>query len=495
MTTAGEASDAGLVLRVLEGDRVAFAQVYERYADRLFDFAVGMLRNREDAADAVADAFVTMAEKLGQLRDPDRLRPWLYSVVRRECLRRIEARTKVALGDDDRLGEIADAAPLPDEQVESAALRELVWAAAEGLNERDQALLDLHLRHGLEGQELAEAMGITAGNAYTSLNRLKSQLERSLGALLVARQGNPDCRELGVVLQGWDGRFSVLLRKRVARHVDQCLACDRQRVALAPLGVASALPFLSAPAELRERVLGDLRLVGHTTGGGPAGPTAPSAPLDVRRRRAVRALSVVAALLVVAALAVIALLDRPDTTPLARDAVVSPAPTPTPTPTATPVAQVTTGAVTLTPAPTSAPPPPVATSATPSPTASAPTSPTSPTSPPTTEPASPPTTAGPVAGTVVVTPALLDLGEQARAGTVTFTDPGELPVDWTASAAQPWVVVPPSGSLAAGESAPVTVVVDRRSAPAGTSDVVVTVAWDGGSTTFTVRVTQPPPVG
>ena len=54
-------------------------QVYDKYADRLHDFAYSMLRQREDAMDAVADAFVTTAERLDQLRDPDRLRPWLYA--------------------------------------------------------------------------------------------------------------------------------------------------------------------------------------------------------------------------------------------------------------------------------------------------------------------------------------------------------------------------------------------------------------------------------
>ena len=81
---SGEAGppDAQLVAGVLAGDREAFAAVYDRYGDRLYDFAHSMLRQREDAEDAVADSFVLVAERLGQLRDPDRLRPWLYAVVR-----------------------------------------------------------------------------------------------------------------------------------------------------------------------------------------------------------------------------------------------------------------------------------------------------------------------------------------------------------------------------------------------------------------------------
>ena len=180
-------SDALLVSGVLAGDRDAFAAVYDRYADRLHDFAYSMLRHREDAADAVADAFVTTAERLEQLRDPERLRPWLYAVVRRECLRRLKARSRTAYGGDERPARPARPVRRTRDRRRAGVLRALVWDAAGGLNERDRAMLDLHLRQGLDGAELGEAMGMSADNAYVGLSRLRDQVERSIGALLVAR--------------------------------------------------------------------------------------------------------------------------------------------------------------------------------------------------------------------------------------------------------------------------------------------------------------------
>ena len=69
------------------GDRRAFAHMYDRYADRLHDFCVGMLRDRDGAADCVQDVFCIAATPLPQLREPDKLRPWLYSIARNEALR------------------------------------------------------------------------------------------------------------------------------------------------------------------------------------------------------------------------------------------------------------------------------------------------------------------------------------------------------------------------------------------------------------------------
>src|SRR5690349_20637058 len=205
--------DAVLVAQVLDGDRDAFAAVYDRYADRLYDFAHSMLRNREDASDAVADAFVTFAEKLPQLREADRLRPWLYAIVRSECLRRIKSRGRFAFDGDERMSEMADSALAPDDAVAVSALQQLVWDAAAGLAERDRALLDLHLRQGLDGADLGEAMGVSASNAYVMMNRLRGQMERSLGALLVAKTGRENCGELDGTPGDWHGEVSPAVRQ------------------------------------------------------------------------------------------------------------------------------------------------------------------------------------------------------------------------------------------------------------------------------------------
>jgi len=258
-------TDADLVAGVLAGDQASFAAVYDRYADRLYDFAQSMLRERQDAADAVADAFVTAAEKLSQLRDPSLLRPWLYSVTRRECLRRLEQRKRVAYDAEDRLVVMPDENLGPAELAEAEALRRLVWDAAAGLNDRDRAVLDLHLRQGLDGAELAEALDVKPSHAYTMMNRLRGQLERSIGALTIARLGRDECEELDRVLADWDGRFSPLVRKRVSRHVDDCEVCERRRAVLAnPFAAAfAAIAPLAAPAGLRERVLDSVQLVAH----------------------------------------------------------------------------------------------------------------------------------------------------------------------------------------------------------------------------------------
>jgi len=259
-TMAGDAELAGAAAA---GDRAAFAGIYDRYADRLHDFCIGMVRDREAAADCVQEAFCTAAAQLATLRDPDKLRPWLYAIARNEALRCIRLRRRENVSDELPEEQSRDAGP--DTLAGRTELAELIAEAAGGLSDRDRAVLELTYRHGLDGPELAEALGVSPGNATKLVSRLRDTVERSLGALLVARraQRNPQgCAELGAILANWDGRFSVLLRKRVARHIDSCTTCERSRRDLvspaALLGVAPI--FVAAPWWLRGQTLSKVQL-------------------------------------------------------------------------------------------------------------------------------------------------------------------------------------------------------------------------------------------
>jgi RNA polymerase sigma factor (sigma-70 family) len=250
--------DASLVAAARSGDDTAWAAIYDRYADKLHDHCYRILRDRDEAADALHDGFLAAARNLHQLREPDRLRPWLYSICRHVSLRHLKARDRVDL--TDAVDEMMGPDPDLDRGVRAEELSELVWAAAEGLNGRDQALLDLNLRQGLEGQDLADAMGTSLSNSYVMLSRMRDQVERSLGALLIARLGREDCQELDGLLAGWDGKFSPLLRKRVARHVDDCETCsERRRTAVSPLALLALAPLVPAPSLLKGRVISSIR--------------------------------------------------------------------------------------------------------------------------------------------------------------------------------------------------------------------------------------------
>ena len=86
--------DPDVVTAIVAGDPAGLAEAYDRYVVPLYSYCRAMLREPADAADAVQDTFLVATTKLRGLRDPSKLRPWLYAVARNECLRSLVVATR-----------------------------------------------------------------------------------------------------------------------------------------------------------------------------------------------------------------------------------------------------------------------------------------------------------------------------------------------------------------------------------------------------------------
>ena len=246
--------DGEIVAAIVAGDPAGLAAAYDNYAPALYAYCRTLLSEPADAADAVQDTYVIAAAKLDGLREPDRLRPWLYAVARNECFRRLRARGLSAPLDAavEVTSEDTNIVLGPERE----ELRDLVVDALSGLNPGDREVIELNLRHVLDGDDLADALGVSRNSAHALVSRARAQFEGSLGALLVARTGREQCDELDGILAGWDGELTILLRKRVNRHIERCAVCgDRKRHELSPAMLLSMLPMVALPAGLREQVL------------------------------------------------------------------------------------------------------------------------------------------------------------------------------------------------------------------------------------------------
>lgn len=517
--------DGELVTALVEGDRTALAAIYDRYADALHDTAAAMLGDRHEAADVTQDVFLTAAQKLHQLQDRSRLRPWLFAVLRHEVYRRTGKRRRTVATDFSQPGVVEmTAAPDPlaeATEVEAAELGAALRMAALGLDPRDQLVLELSARQGLAGADLASALGVSVDQGYVLVHRMRERVERSLGALTVARMGRRDCPELQQVLAGWDGTFSVLVRKRVARHIERCDVCEATKRRHAVLPLLSAAPAMAAPAGLRELVL-DRVTSGATTGSDVRFDAAGGFPSTPRRSGRILVRVAAGSLAVVVGLLAWWLATRNDGPTISEAApapsvapTVPAATTATPTTTSTTTTSTTSSTSSTTtssaPSTTSVAPttaPPSSTIATPTtaplvppPATTAPGTPAPPTTPPPTT-ASPATTSttAPPPGRVELSVTTLDLGASAPAGIVTLTNTGNQPVQWSivgSTGNPPLTVAPAAGALQPGQSTPVSIGIDRSNLPEG--DIVrqlqvSSTALGGGTITVLARVERPPVV-
>jgi RNA polymerase sigma factor (sigma-70 family) len=143
-----------------------------RHGAEVHAVAFMITRNASDAEEVTADALLTAWRKIGSLRDPGRLRPWLLRITTRLALRQ-QARAREVVPLAPRLLErLAD--PVP------TVMSRLVLAKAlDELPARMRAVVVLHHVAGLSVAEVAAATG-------RSQNTVKTQLREALARLRVA---------------------------------------------------------------------------------------------------------------------------------------------------------------------------------------------------------------------------------------------------------------------------------------------------------------------
>ena len=211
-----------------ESDRSGeLAEAYDRYADPLYKYCLAALGDPAEAADAVQDTFVIAAARLADLRDPSRLRAWLYAVARNQCLR-ITPPGRPVFASAPAPYVMAGVATA-DEDTERARLRDLLDAATAGLTPDEREIIELELRQGLAVPEVASVVGLPRARTNALASRAREHLEDCLAAVVVARAGRRDCHVLSGMLAEWDGQLTVALRQQLHRHIGRCATCSTRR--------------------------------------------------------------------------------------------------------------------------------------------------------------------------------------------------------------------------------------------------------------------------
>jgi len=169
--------DGVIVRRVLEGDPDAFGVLLSRYRDRMARFAVHMLGDRDEAEDALQEAFIRAYRSLRRCADPDRFDAWLFRIVVNRCrtaAARRARRARLVAGDAPAVGRAAAAPADPDGWRE-----EIERALARLAPEQREAFLLKHVEE-LSYEEMARITG--AGESALKM-RVKRACERLRGLL------------------------------------------------------------------------------------------------------------------------------------------------------------------------------------------------------------------------------------------------------------------------------------------------------------------------
>jgi len=174
VVTAEAEPHQSILERAIAGDEVAFARIVAAHHDDMARIAYFVCGDLDVAEEAEQSAWAVAYRRLNDLRDPERLRPWLMSIAANEARQIARSRRRRTVR------EIVVADPTRPPNVDHAAMIDLADALGR-LEPRDRAIVALRYVGGFESAEIGRAMGMTAVGVRVRLHRLLERLRKDLG--------------------------------------------------------------------------------------------------------------------------------------------------------------------------------------------------------------------------------------------------------------------------------------------------------------------------
>jgi RNA polymerase sigma-70 factor (ECF subfamily) len=175
--------DEDLVRRYLAGDPQAFAELVDRHGTRVFNVALRMLGDPDDARDATQDAFFTVVRKLGQFRGEAAFTTWLHRVTVNACydILRKRRRQPMLRRVDDEDGPIPETGPPVADHADAAAGSIDVARALQQIPNEYRIVLVLADVQDLPYEEIARILDVPIGTVKSRVHRGRIALARAMG--------------------------------------------------------------------------------------------------------------------------------------------------------------------------------------------------------------------------------------------------------------------------------------------------------------------------
>jgi RNA polymerase sigma-70 factor (ECF subfamily) len=179
----GSISDGDLVSRARQADASAFEELYRRHAGRLYNLALRMTRNAQDAEDLLQESFLLAHRKLAAFRGESSFGTWLYRLGMNLCLDHLRSKGVKMNQATDSFEEEEGTwePPSSDRSLEMTVNRLDLERAIDRLPPAARAAFLLHDVEGFEHGQVAEILGIAEGTSKSQVHKARHRLRRILG--------------------------------------------------------------------------------------------------------------------------------------------------------------------------------------------------------------------------------------------------------------------------------------------------------------------------
>lgn len=177
-----------LVDRLKQGDEAAFKWIVETWQDMVYNTALGIVQNAEDAEDIAQEVFVQVYNSVSSFKGDSKFSTWLYRITitksldheRRKKRKKRFAFVKSIFGEESQVVVNPPDFHHPGVALDKKENAAVLFKAIADLPENQKIAFTLHKVEGLSYQEVSEVMRTTVSSVESLMHRAKNNLKKSL---------------------------------------------------------------------------------------------------------------------------------------------------------------------------------------------------------------------------------------------------------------------------------------------------------------------------
>ena len=183
-----QAIEAELIDRLKRGDDGAFKSIVDAKKDLVYNTALGLLQNAEDAEDIAQEVFIKVYESIHQFKGESAFSTWLYRIAVTKSLELIRSRKRKKrfafitgiLGENNELRHDPPEFQHPGVQLDNKERSTVLFRSIAKLPENQRIAFTLHKVEGIPYQEIAEIMKLSVSAIESLIHRAKGNLRKDL---------------------------------------------------------------------------------------------------------------------------------------------------------------------------------------------------------------------------------------------------------------------------------------------------------------------------
>jgi RNA polymerase sigma-70 factor (ECF subfamily) len=182
-------TDEELMLRVQEGQTACFDLLVERYKDRLFNYLLRLVGNRDEAEEVAQEAFVKAYIHAEKYKTIARFSTWLYTIATNLVRNRMRSRGRAPQifslwgkrgsdGEEEKPIDIVDKDRSPEDKINDTELSEIINRAIQQIPEKYRTSFVLREINQLSYEEIAAVTGLKLGTVRSRINRARNYFRK-----------------------------------------------------------------------------------------------------------------------------------------------------------------------------------------------------------------------------------------------------------------------------------------------------------------------------